>query len=147
MALAGGIPVGANPSVKLPRKLVACRMPARVTWHRVTILAVCLLIGACAAGWIAATTEYCAYHPHEFEICGAHQTATATRLFAGNVEPVALGLMGFVVIALGALLFMLHKTNKSLSETNDKTREAHRRQTASNLRMQATNIEFRHQRR
>jgi len=42
--------------------------------------------------------------------------------------------MALVAIALGALLFTLHKTNKSLGETSEQIREAHRRQTPSNLR-------------
>ena len=119
-------------------------MPPKVTWQRVAVLAACLLISAGTAGWIAANAEHCVYRPNEFGICGNYQSALAAmRYFTHPVDLVALTLMGFAAIALGAVLFMLHKANMSLSETDDKLREAHANQTAANLRIQASNIEFR----
>ena len=125
---------------------MAYRMLAKLTWQRIAVLAACVLISAGSAGWIAANAEHCVYRPNEFGICGNYQTALAA-MRTQPVDLVALALMGFAAIALGTLLFTLHKTEKRLSETNDKMREAQRLQTGSNLRMQATNIEFRKPRR
>ena len=122
-------------------------MPPKVTWQRVAVVAACLLISAGATGWIAANAEHCVYRSNEFGICGNFQTVVAALRFVRNLEPVEATLMVLVAIALGAVLFALHKANKSLRETNDKLREADRHQTAANLRMQATNIEFRKTRR
>jgi hypothetical protein len=112
-------------------------MLTKNVWRRITFLGVALLVGAGITGWIAANAEYCSYRPNVFGVCGA---IAAMRNFMEPVDLVSLAPMALVAIALGALLFKLHKTNVSLGETSEQIREARKLQTAANLRMQAANV-------